>query len=112
MDTVEGVVVGLLIVALVLLIFNHLCVRVYRFYRPTCPACVASQVEWELFKSDSMFRLISPIEVNMDLPENKQIGQDFNITSVPTVLRVKYSGANEVYYGERTAAAYMAWALS
>lgn len=111
MNTEQGLCVALGVLLIFVLVRHHM-TRVYRFYRTTCPACVNSKEEWDKFASNCMFTMIRPIAVDLDLPENQALGSDFGISSVPSVILIKSSGANVPYTGERTAEAYASWVNS
>jgi len=112
MNTEEIISVGLAILILLILIIRCHCVKVYRFYRPTCSYCVSSQAEWDSFKTSCLFKMIRPIDVNLDSGSESDIllSNKFKVETVPTVIKVDTDGYSEVYNGERTAVAYMAWA--
>lgn len=105
----EKLGVAVLIVAVVFIYVRCSSVKVYRFYRPGCPYCVSSQAEWDKFCKETMFMMVRPININLDNPDNSTFAKNFNVVSVPTVIKVNTDGSSEVYDGERTAAAYMAW---
>lgn len=106
----EKVGIAVIIVAVLFMYVRCTSIKVYRFYRPTCPYCVSSQAEWDKFTSDSMFALIRPMNINLDKPDNATFAKHFNVTTVPTVVKVRPDGSSEVYAGERVATAYMKWA--
>lgn len=105
--------IGFLLCILIILwlIMRMHCVVIYRFYRPTCGACVASQNEWESFKNKCMFKMIRCVDVNLDDLSNQSIAKNFDVKGVPTLYKVYPNGCRVAYNGERTAAAYMAWAM-
>jgi hypothetical protein len=114
MDLAESIaIVGLLLLSVYLYV-QLVSTKVYRFYRPTCPACVQSQAEWDSFKSACLFKTIKPIDVNMDLPDdpNAALYKFFNVQGVPTFVKVTPNGMFVTYEGDRTAALIMAWASS
>lgn len=101
--------IGLAIISLVILVYYHMnAVKVYRFYRPGCPHCVNSQAEWNRFKRRCKYEFIKPIDVNLDNPKNHKLAKRYQVTSVPTIIRVS-DDTYEVYDGERLADAYADW---
>lgn len=104
----QWVCIGLSVLLIFVLLRSNMC-RVYRFYKPTCPACVSSKEEWDKFASNKMFSMVRTISVDLTNPSNKKLAEEFNVQVVPTVIMVKPSGANFKYNGERTASAYSSW---
>ena len=92
-------------------IINRNCVKVYRFYRPTCPWCVKSQAEWDNFKSCTWFRMIKPIDVNLNeaTADEKALADNFGVASVPSVLAVYPDGTRVKHEGKRTVEGYLSW---
>lgn len=86
-------------------------VKVYRFYRPSCPYCVNSQDEWDKFKRKCMFSMVKPVDVNMNeaTDAQKKLAENFMVKSVPHVVAVYDDGLRFTYDGSRTADAYMNW---
>lgn len=109
----ENEQIGLLVCVLIILwlIVRINSVIVYRFYRPTCGACAASQAEWDSFKMSCLFKMIRCVDVNLDDYSNKDMAANFDIKGVPTIYKVYPDGCRVLYNGERTSAAYMAWAM-
>lgn len=101
--------IAVLIVVILFMYVRCTSVKVYRFYRPSCPYCVSSQAEWDNFSSNCTFAMVRPINVNLDDPNSSAFAKNFNVTSVPTVIKVKPDGSSENYNGARTADAYMIW---
>jgi hypothetical protein len=94
-------------------------VKVYRFYRPWCGWCKKSQAEWDRFKRKCWFRMIQPVDVNLE-EENpglaKKLGRSqaefakkLGVTSVPNVTAVYPDGTARKFEGDRVAESYMAW---
>lgn len=105
----EKIGVGILILLVLYIYVRCASVKVYRFYTTTCPACIASQPEWDKFCGDARFKMIRPIQINMAKPDNAAFAENFKITSVPTVIKINPDGSSETYTGERKAVAYMQW---
>jgi len=84
------------------------CVIFVKFYSPTCPACIASEEEWDNLKSKlepekpNNFDLA---EVDPDglreLQDHKYDKMNINIQFVPTFAVMKNGKVAEVYEGER-----------
>lgn len=109
MWTNEKIGIAVLIVVLLFVYVRCSSIKVYRFYRPSCPHCVSSQAEWDKFTDDTRFMLVRPININLDKPDNATFAKNFAVSSVPTVIKVNTNGSSEKYNGDRTAAAYMKW---
>ena len=112
MDSVEAVVVAAIVLSLLYLVFRCYSTVIYRFYRPTCPACVNSQGEWNKFKSNCMLKLIRPVDINREdgSEHSLKLAHKFKVETVPTVIKLDNEGGHSVYDGPRTADAYMVWA--
>lgn len=108
------IALSIFIFFLMLYLVNVNSVKVYRFYRPGCPWCINSKEEWDKFKSFCMFKLIKPVDINLDEPSNceEKIIDNFGIKSVPTVVAVYTDGRKINYSGERTAEGYLNWVNS
>ena len=85
--------------------------KIIRFYRPSCPACVASQKEWDRFKKQARHKKnIVIIDVNT---ENKDEHTNYwtskyQVVSVPYVVKItKWLGRSVEFKGDRTAEDYM-----
>jgi len=111
MNSTETLIVGFVIIVLLLIILRCRCLRIYRFYRPSCPFCVSSQEEWNKFKSMCTFKMICTEDINLDEKKYSGMEKIFNVSGVPTVIKCYHFGGFEKYDGERTADAYMNWAI-
>ena len=88
------------VVLVVLYIFIRLhSVTVYRFYKPSCPHCVNSQAEWDNFKSKCMWKLIRPVDVNLENKGNQKMAAKFQVKTVPKVVKVDTKGVITEYPG-------------
>lgn len=98
-------IVVIFVLLLVWLSVQGMCLKVYRFARPSCPYCVQSQDEWESFKRRCWFRLIKPVDINTEKisASEQQLRDYFNASSVPTIIFVQPSGYSKKYEGDRTA---------
>ncbi|MBL4694508.1 hypothetical protein JKY72_04025 [Candidatus Gracilibacteria bacterium] len=106
-------VIYLTIVALILLwlMYTLYRVKVYRFYRPGCFACRASQGEWAKFKHMCRFRRIKVVDVDMSkqTDETRELAAKMGVVGVPHVVAVYNDGARIAYDGQRTADRYLNW---
>ena len=111
----------LMVILVIVLIAWIFCRRnkkttVVRYYRPSCPACVASQEEWDKFKTYSnRDKDLVIIEVNTEVDNDltRKWKAYYNVSSVPTVIKIpKWTGIRRVYSGERTAEDYSRFAKS
>lgn len=103
---------GVIILAILWLVYRVASVKVYRFYRPTCPYCVESQPEWNAFKRKCMFRMVRPIDVNIETADRSTISMFHNMSderTVPYVAAVYPDGYRKEYRGDRTADSYLRW---
>ena len=105
------VCLGLSLLVILWLLSAMHSVKVYRFHRPGCGYCKRSQGEWDKFKSNCRFRMIQPIDINMDeaTPAEKKLAENFMVKGVPNVTAVYEDGLRFTHSGSRTADAYQKW---
>ncbi len=77
-------------------------VKIYRFYRPTCSACKASQREWDNFYYATMFSRIKPVSINTEYIDNVKLIDNFRVRSVPSIWKVYPDGRRVEYHGNRS----------
>jgi hypothetical protein len=111
MENTQTIFIGLVILVIMWVVFDGQKTKVYRFHRPGCEYCKRSQEEWEDFKYKCMFRMISPVDINMDEADDKEkdMFAAMGGSGVPHVATVDRDGNNWVHQGERTADDYMRW---
>lgn len=85
---------------------------ILRFYRPTCPACVNSQSEWDQFKYKHNLKGVFVTDVNVENPQamHLELMRKFNVDGVPTVVAVDDNGNYKIFQGMRTYDNYRRWA--
>jgi glutaredoxin len=112
METICKVSLAALLVLVLLLVVKLNSVKVYRFYRPSCPHCVSSQKAWDKFKQACLFKLITPVDVNMDSATDREmkLAENFGVESVPSVFKVCLDGYREKHEGDRTLDGYLNFA--
>ena len=111
MNSFESLLVVGFMMVLLSLYIDAISTKVYRFYKPGCRFCQESQKEWDLFKSKCRFRGLKPIDINLEekTPYNEALAKNFNVKSVPTIIKVSNSGEFSKYDGERTAIQILDW---
>ena len=83
-----------------------------RFYRPTCPWCVRSQKDWDMFK-DSVKGVINITEYNMDAGDYSKELAALGGDSVPYIVMTNDNDKSaNVYKGDRSAVSLLAWCAS
>ena len=99
------------VVLILLLLVKSRSTKVYRFYRPTCPYCVNTQDEWNRFKRLCTYKLITPIDINMDNASEHEmrLADNFGVEGVPYIVKVLPNGYRTVHNGERSAEGLMAF---
>ena len=110
-DTASKVALGASLLLILWMFTMMYSTKVYRFHRPGCGFCKSSQAEWDRFKRSCRFRMIRPIDVNMDnasAAEHK-LAENFMVKGVPNVTAVYDSGLRITHSGSRTADAYHKW---
>jgi hypothetical protein len=110
-DTQLAIAFGALLLMILWLVMRLCSVKVYRFHRPNCGYCKSSQVEWDRFKSSCVFKMIRPIDINMDTASAEQIklADNFSVSGVPNVVAVYDDGFRIKHTGSRTSADYHEW---
>jgi len=100
------------LVILLLYILYSNSVLVYRFYRPSCGYCRASQDDWELFKMKGYTNLVFGKDINLDdCPESDMhLANRLQVNSVPTIITINDDGSANVYSGNRKAESILSWA--
>jgi hypothetical protein len=69
------------------------------------------QGEWQKVESKTKWAYLPYIELNkidLDREENRQIGLDFNVTSVPFLVKMQ-GGVKNMYNGDRSAQSLLQW---
>lgn len=112
METIYKLSLVALIILVLLLVVKLNSVKMYRFFRPTCPHCVNSQEAWDEFKRVCWFKLITPVDVNMDsaTAREMELAENFGVEGVPSVIKVSPDGHREKYDGDRTSESYLNFA--
>jgi hypothetical protein len=110
----ETIAIAICVLVIIWLVIHCYSVKVYRFSRPTCPYCVSSQAEWDSFKMSCWYRMIRPIDVNMDnVPNDADLAElvgNMAVTGVPTIIKVHWDGRRYLYAGDRSASDLLLWA--
>jgi glutaredoxin len=111
MENTEAFCIGLGVLIIMWMVVDGQKTKVYRFHRPGCGYCKRSQKEWEEFKSNCMFRMISAVDINMDEAneEEQEMFAEMGGSGVPHVAMADSDGNNWVHQGDRTAEGYMRW---
>ena len=111
-------VVAILVVILVWFLYRSTKkTEIIRFYKPSCPACVASQKEWDAFNGlvylnpQNYDCTVTQINTENTAYSDQQLVARYNVTAVPMVVKTtKWLGRTIVYDGPRTKEAYDAFA--
>lgn len=110
---------AVILVILIVLGIIFLCKRradpqidVYRFHKPTCPACVSSKAEWTKCKNKALFEPINFVDVDISIENNRALADEMGVRRVPHVVAVNDYGQSYVYSGKRLAEDYLQWILS
>lgn len=104
-----------LLLVLIIIVYRSYLPAVYRFYKPSCPACEASKTAWETFKSSVGYFGARFTEYDLEatdedeLADAKRVAENFGVVTVPQVWLVDSSGVRVMYNGERTAEDYKTW---
>jgi hypothetical protein len=96
---------SVLLILILWLFYKNKMVKVYRFYKTSCPYCVSSEEEWNKFKSLVRFDMVVPIDVDNSntSPEHLEFARNFGVKGVPTIWKVCPDGKRYEYTGDRSA---------
>jgi hypothetical protein len=106
------ILVVLLIILVVYIMQRQSELDVYRFHKPSCPSCVASQSEWDMCKAQALLRPINFIDVDISIKNNRALADQMGVRKVPHVVAVNDLGESYVYSGKRLAVDYLNWIMS
>ena len=101
----------LLLLVLLYFVWQSNCKPVYWFHRMNCPYCVKMHDEWKQFKKMCMVSMMKPIEVDITKPENAKIVEQYQISSVPQLIKLEKE-VPVIYDGDRVAKNIYDWASS
>jgi thiol-disulfide isomerase/thioredoxin len=104
----DRVVIVIIVLLILWLMKEHHSIKVYRFYRKSCPHCVNSQKEWDSFKFSCILKMVSCVDVYMSTQSGIDIAAKYSVTSVPTVIAVN-GNMMTTYSGDRSAESYSDW---
>lgn len=111
---VDSIILIVLLIMVVIFVVaqQHTVMDVYRFHKPSCPACVKSQAEWNECKARALLRPIKFIDVDISIMNNRALADQMGVRTVPHVVAVNDLGESYVYSGKRLAVDYLNWILS
>lgn len=88
---------------------NESC-KIYWFYKDTCDYCKEMKTEWELIENKLSGTTIKIISIDANEPKNKKMRKNFNISTVPHIVKVFPDGTRCVYKGVRKCDDIIEWA--
>jgi thioredoxin-related protein len=83
--------------------------KVYWFHRPTCPYCVEMKDEWAGVEAKMRGSTVSTESINISEPRHAAKKQQFQIDSVPTIIKVSPGGVRTEYNGDRNTGDIVKW---
>lgn len=103
----------ILIVVLLVIIYHlnnkqHRLV-VYWFHKPGCPHCDVMEEEWAKVEGHMWQSGIVVKRVDTSKPEHSKVAKNFNITTVPLIVKIKPNGMRYKYEGKRKAPDMINW---
>jgi len=104
-------ITSLIILILILRLYNGK--QVIWFYRPDCGYCANMMDTWSSFEKrcySTIFPPLSSMKININEPENAELVADYNITSVPHIIKLERGGLRKVYNGDRSYGDLLKWA--
>jgi hypothetical protein len=110
MTNTNLIIMAVITVVLVLMLMRLHSVKLYRFYRPTCPWCVKSQAEWDKFSMSCIFSTVKAIDIDLNKPGSEDLAKLYKVTGVPKVVKVYPNGSFVEYSGDRTVEGYKQFA--
>ena len=81
----------------------------YLFQRPDCPYCAKMEGQWNSVEQELKNSDIKVRNININESKNAQIKEDFNISTVPHIVKHKPNGEKVVYTGARTKKDILKW---
>lgn len=83
--------------------------KVYWFHRPGCPHCDNMEDEWSGVEKSLQSSCIRVKRINTEEPKNAALKKNFNIDSVPQIIKIKSNGMRYKYEGERKTKNILEW---
>jgi len=105
----------LFIIVLLVIIYNlwtqsnETC-KIYWFHKPGCPACKSMANEWKLVEDALRSSSIKTMRIDISNPKYNKMTINFNIESVPCIVKVFPEGTRCVYTGDRKCNNIVEWA--
>jgi len=103
---------GIIIVLLVLIYYlynNKESQKVYWFYKPGCPYCDEMESEWENVEKKLQGSCITLRRINTADPKHGTVKKNFDIDTVPQIIKIKSNGMRYKYEGERKTDDIISW---
>ena len=83
--------------------------KILFFHSPNCGHCKNMMSEWNKFEKRQSRKYVTK-KINIDLPENADMSDNYEVRGVPHIVKIAHGRKLEVYSGDRTATAFKSWA--
>jgi hypothetical protein len=107
-----SVIIVIILLLILMRCFNR---KLIWFYDPNCGFCRQMESEWSKLETLSIFTFIPPLSTRkVDITKlcNLKFVRNFNVSSVPHIVRINRDGSRDVYTGSRKALDIWYWATS
>ena len=88
---------------------NETC-KIYWFHKNECKYCKEMENDWEMAENKLLSTSIKMIRIDANEPQNKKMRANFNIETVPHIVKVFPDGTRSVYKGKRKCNDIIEWA--
>jgi hypothetical protein len=100
----------IVLIVLVYYLFNSKnTIKVYWFHRPGCTHCDNMESEWEGVERILQGSCIETKRINTGESKYASVKKNFNIDTVPQIIKIKPNGMRYKYEGKRTTDDIVAW---
>lgn len=82
--------------------------KIYWFHKPNCKFCKEMAAEWKKVAAKAKNKYCVK-EIDLSLPEYAKMKKNFEIKTVPQIVKVKEDGCRYFYYGDRKSKDILEW---
>ena len=82
--------------------------KIYWFHKPKCKYCKEMEGEWKKVET-KICNKYNVKKIDLSLPENAKMKKNFEIKTVPQIVKITSDGCRYFYEGERKAKDILEW---
>ena len=82
---------------------------VYWFHKPNCKFCIEMEDEWKKVENNLLGSGIKYKRIDITNPKYKNLKDNFNIKTVPHIVKINADGTREIFKGDRKCNDIVAW---